>query len=69
MHTLAGAEVRLRLEIANKKLIYCLAFRSTCINLAGGIGGEIPRTKTSIRYYFAFSQKPRKLFGNNVTPK
>ena len=23
--------------------------------------------KQSIRYYFAFSQKPRKLLGNNVT--
>ena len=23
--------------------------------------------KQSIRYYFAFSQKPRKLYGNNVT--
>ena len=27
------------------------------------VRGEI-RTKQSIRYYFAFSQKPRKLIGN-----
>ena len=31
------------------------------------IAHDIVGKKQSIRYYFAFSQKPRKLYGNNVT--
>ena len=31
------------------------------------IAHDIVGKKQSIRYYFAFSQKPRKLIGNNVT--
>ena len=30
------------------------------------IAHDIVGKKQSIRYYFAFSQKPRKLYGNNV---
>ena len=30
------------------------------------IAHDIVGKKQSIRYYFAFSQKPRKLIGNNV---
>ena len=39
-------------------------------NFTLGLGLPLSKTslvKQSIRYYFAFSQKPRKLVGNNVT--
>ena len=33
------------------------------------VRGEIRTMIKSIRYYFAFSQKPRKLIGNNNAQK
>ena len=47
-----------------------MAISIFCCTFALGFGKAISKTSLvnkSIRYYFAFSQKPRKLIGNNVT--
>ena len=46
------------------KYCWSLALKSMAHNI---IAHNIVGKKQSIRYYFAFSQKPRKLIGNNVT--
>ena len=46
------------------KYCWSLALKSMAHN---DIAHDIVGKKQSIRYYFAFSQKPRKLIGNNVT--
>ena len=45
------------------KYCWSLALKSMAHN---NIAHDIVGKKQSIRYYFAFSQKPRKLYGNNV---
>lgn len=45
------------------KYCWSLTLKSMAHN---NIAHDIVGKKQSIRYYFAFSQKPRKLYGNNV---